>query len=83
MALQSIEVKPFLNESNCNLRVNIHAVVHAKYIFLCPFVPTSSIPNKVNSVILTTKKINVVNPHLVCVFCFLLTADYKIRCRKF
>ena len=68
MALQSIEVKPFLNESNCNLRVNIHTVPQTKYIFLCPFVPTSGIRNKVNFVILTTKKINVVNQRLVCVF---------------
>jgi len=56
MALQSIEVKSFLNESTSNLRVNIHTVLHAKYVFLRLFVPASDIRNKVNFVILPTKK---------------------------
>jgi hypothetical protein len=81
MARKSIEVKPFLNESTSNLRVIIHTVIHAKYIFLRLFVPASDIRNKVNSIILTTKK--VVNPRLVCVFYFLLKVDYKLQCPKF
>ena len=75
MALQSIEVKPFLNESNCNLRVNIHRVLHAKYIFLCPFVPTSDIRNKVNSLYLLRKKETSLI-HVFFFFSFLLKADY-------
>ena len=77
MAVHIIEVKSFLKESNCILRVNIRTVLFEKYIFLCPFIPTSEIRNKIKLMILTMKKRKVVNPLQVFVSYFLLKIVYK------